>query len=56
MGSDWRLARDFIVVLRMAGLFGHAFEASMSEPGWRQITLDQVEYDGPALLSNDGDI
>jgi len=24
------------------------------EPGWRQITLDQVEYDGPARRTNDG--
>jgi citrate synthase len=52
MGFDWRLARAFIVVPRTAGLFGHAFEETMREPGWRQITLDQVEYDGPAPRSN----
>ena len=47
LGFDWRLARAFIVIPRTAGLFGHAFEESQREPGWRQITLDQVEYDGP---------
>jgi hypothetical protein len=40
-------------VPRTAGLFAHAFEESVREPGWRQITLDQVEYDGPARRTND---
>lgn len=53
LGFDWRLARAFIVVPRTAGLFAHAFEESVREPGWRQITLDQIEYDGPARRSND---
>jgi len=52
MGFDWRLARAFIVVPRTAGLFAHAFEESVREPGWRQITLDQVEYDGPPRRKN----
>lgn len=52
LGFDWRLARAFIVIPRTAGLFGHAFEESVREPGWRQITLDQIEYDGPARRSN----
>lgn len=53
MGIDWRLARAFIVIPRTAGLYAHAHEESVREPGWRQITLDQVEYDGPALRKND---
>lgn len=53
MGFDWRVARAFIVVPRTAGLFAHAFEESIREPGWRQITLDQIEYDGPAPRRND---
>jgi len=53
MGIDYRLARAFIVVPRTAGLFAHAFEEQVREPGWRQITLDQVEYDGPARRTND---
>ena len=53
MGFDWRLARAFIVVPRTAGLFAHAFEESVREPGWRQISLDQVEYDGPARRKNE---
>ena len=52
LGFDWRLARAFIVVPRTAGLFAHALEESEREPGWRQITLDQIEYDGPARRSN----
>lgn len=54
MGFDWRVARAFIVVPRTAGLFAHAFEEEVREPGWRQITLDQIEYDGPARRSNSG--
>jgi citrate synthase/citryl-CoA lyase len=49
LGFDWRVARAFIVVPRTAGLFAHAFEEQVREPGWRQITLDQIEYDGVAL-------
>jgi citrate synthase/citryl-CoA lyase len=53
LGFDWRLARSFIVVPRTAGLFAHAFEESVREPGWRQITLDQIEYDGPVRRANE---
>jgi len=53
MGFDWRIARAFIVVPRTAGLFAHAYEEQVREPGWRQITLDQIEYDGPPRRSND---
>jgi citrate synthase/citryl-CoA lyase len=49
LGFDWRLARAFIVIPRTAGLFAHAFEEQTREPGWRQITLDQIEYDGVPL-------
>ncbi len=52
MGFDWRVARAFIVIPRTAGLFAHAHEESVREPGWRQITLDQIEYDGPARRTN----
>ena len=54
LGFDWRLARAFIVIPRTAGLFGHAYEESQREAGWRQITLDQVEYDGVPLRSKGG--
>ncbi len=47
MGFDWRVARAFIVIPRTAGLFAHCQEEMMREPGWRQITLDKIEYDGP---------
>lgn len=47
LGFDWRLARAFIVIPRTAGLFAHAHEEMTREPGWRQITSDQIEYDGP---------
>jgi citrate synthase len=47
MGFDWRVARAFIVVPRTAGLFAHCLEEMSREPGWRQITLDKIEYDGP---------
>lgn len=53
MGFDYRLARAFVVIPRTAGLYAHAFEEQVREPGWRQITLDQVEYDGPARRTND---
>ncbi len=48
LGLDWRLARSLIAIPRTAGLFAHCFEEMVREPGWRQITLDQVHYDGPA--------
>ena len=48
MGFDWRVARAFIVIPRTAGLFAHCLEEMKREPGWRQITLDKIEYDGPA--------
>ncbi|MGY6271361.1 citryl-CoA lyase [Achromobacter denitrificans] len=54
MGFDWRVARAFIVVPRTAGLFAHAAEEQVREPGWRQITLDQIEYDGPARRTHTG--
>lgn len=54
MGFDWRVARAFIVVPRTAGLFAHALEEQTREPGWRQITLDQIEYDGPGRRANEG--
>ncbi|PUA19550.1 citryl-CoA lyase [Glaciimonas sp. PCH181] len=53
MGFDWRVARAFIVVPRTAGLFAHAVEEKVREPGWRQISLDQVEYDGPRRSQSD---
>jgi citrate synthase len=53
MGFDWRVARAFIVVPRTAGLFAHALEELTREPGWRQITLDQIEYDGPQRRTNE---
>ncbi len=53
LGFDWRLARAFIVVPRTAGLFAHAFEEQVREPGWRQIKLDQIEYDGPETRTNE---
>lgn len=48
LGLDWRLARSLIVVPRTAGLFAHAYEEAIREPGWRQIPLDEISYDGPA--------
>jgi citrate synthase/citryl-CoA lyase len=49
LGIDWRLARALIITPRAVGLAAHAFEEQTREPGWRQITLDQVEYDGPPV-------
>lgn len=48
LGLDWRLARALIAIPRTAGLFAHCFEEMVREPGWRQITLDKIKYDGPA--------
>ncbi len=48
LGIDWRLARSLIAIPRTAGLFAHCFEEMVREPGWRQITLDKVNYDGQA--------
>ena len=48
LGIDWRLARSLIAIPRTAGLFAHCFEERVREPGWRQVTLDKVKYDGPA--------
>lgn len=47
LGIGWALSRAMIVVPRTAGLFAHCHEEMMREPGWRQIPLSQVEYDGP---------
>lgn len=47
LGLDWRLARSLIVIPRTAGLFAHAYEESVREPGWRQIPLEDIQYDGP---------
>lgn len=47
MGFPWQVARAFIVIPRTAGLFAHCLEEMTREPGWRQITLDKIEYDGP---------
>ncbi len=47
LGLDWRLARALIVIPRTAGLFAHAYEEQMREPGWRQIPLSEIDYDGP---------
>lgn len=47
LGFDWRLARALLVIPRTAGLFAHAHEEMTREPGWRQIPMDQIEYDGP---------
>jgi citrate synthase/citryl-CoA lyase len=51
LGLDWRLARALIVIPRTAGLFAHAYEEATREPGWRQITSDQIGYDGPPARS-----
>lgn len=47
LGFDWRLARALLVIPRTAGLFAHAHEEMVREPGWRQVPMDQIEYDGP---------
>ncbi len=47
LGLDWRLARALIVIPRTAGLFAHAHEEMSREPGWRQVPMDQIGYDGP---------
>ncbi|MGI4748704.1 MAG: citrate/2-methylcitrate synthase, partial [Janthinobacterium lividum] len=48
LGLDWRVSRACIVVPRTAGLFAHAQEEMVREPGWRQIPLSEIKYDGPA--------
>ncbi|MBP6019511.1 MAG: citryl-CoA lyase [Burkholderiaceae bacterium] len=48
LGLDWRVSRACIVVPRTAGLFAHAHEEMVREPGWRQIPLSEINYDGPA--------
>ncbi len=47
LGMDWKLARAFICIPRTAGLFAHCYEEMVREPGWRQIKLDEILYDGP---------
>lgn len=47
LGLDWRLARALLVIPRTAGLFAHAHEEMTREPGWRQVPMDQIAYDGP---------
>lgn len=47
LGLDWRVSRACIVVPRTAGLFAHAHEEMVREPGWRQIPLSEIKYDGP---------
>jgi citrate synthase len=47
LGLDWRLARALIVIPRTAGLFAHAHEEMTREPGWRQVPMEQIGYDGP---------
>jgi len=43
----WEVSRACIVVPRTAGLFAHAYEEMTRERGWRQIPLEEIEYDGP---------
>ncbi len=52
LGIDWRLARAFVCIPRTAGLFAHCYEELVREPGWRQIKLDQIQYDGPDRRHN----
>jgi citrate synthase len=47
LGYEWQAARAFMFVPRAAGLAAHALEESAREPGWRQIPLSEVTYDGP---------
>jgi len=47
LGLDWQLARALLVIPRTAGLFAHAHEEMTREPGWRQVPMDDIEYDGP---------
>lgn len=49
LGIDWRVSRALIVVPRTAGLFAHAHEEMIRESGWRNISLDQIQYDGEPL-------
>lgn len=51
LGFDWRLARAFVCIPRTAGLFAQCYEEMLRFPGWRQISLDQCGYDGPARRS-----
>ena len=48
LGYPWESARAFMFVPRSAGLAAHALEERDREPGWRQIPLSEVTYDGPA--------
>lgn len=54
LGLDWRVSRACIVVPRTAGLFAHAHEEMMREPGWRQIPLSAIGYDGPSRPPESG--
>jgi len=54
LGLDWQLARALLVIPRTAGLFAHAHEEMVREPGWRQVPMDQIEYDGPSRRSPPG--
>lgn len=47
LGYPWQSARAFMIVPRSAGLAAHALEERDREPGWRQIPLSEVTYDGP---------
>lgn len=46
LGYPWEAARTFMVVPRALGLAAHALEEREREPGWRQIPLSEVTYDG----------
>jgi citrate synthase len=47
LGFPWQSARAFMFVPRSLGLSAHALEEREREPGWRQVPLSEVTYDGP---------
>ena len=49
LGFDWRLARGFFILSRVAGLVAHAHEEAVNEKPYRRLSDEDVEYVGPKL-------
>ena len=47
LGFDWQIVRALAFVPRSAGLAVHAVEEMQREAGWRHVSDEEIEYDGP---------
>lgn len=52
LGFDWRLARGFFILARIAGITAHCFEEMVNEKPYRRLSEEDVEYIGPTIKND----